>query len=188
MVVGFIHFISVLQINMTALDILPSFIIIGSGSGFIMALIGSLAISLVRGDESGEAYGIFNALQNLGNSLGRSIIGALLVTTASIAIVDGVLTAVGITTTPEEREVIIFEFQEAVVTLSRDEFRTTLEGFPEQVQLALQDNLSGSALKGMRVATIGSIVVTALALVLAFFLPGSRQESPHVSTERDQGL
>lgn len=181
MVVGFVGVLTVLDLNVSAERLRPFLIVIGLGTGQVTAAIVVLSLSLVQAREIGEASGIFDTFGKLGDALGRSVMGALLVSTASVAIVDGVLQSVGASVTPERRQRIIVQFEEAVITLNRAQFQAAVSELPQPVQNALSAMGHGPAITGMRVAVLGCTVLALFAVFVSLFLPGAgqaaRQES-----------
>jgi hypothetical protein len=68
----------------------PGFILFGAGMGFMMSQLSNLAISAVSVQESGEVSGVNSTLRTVGQTLGSAIIGAILISSLTTNLVQGV--------------------------------------------------------------------------------------------------
>lgn len=71
-------------------DFTPGLLLYGMGMGLIMAQINNIALSAVSISQAGQASGINNTLRQVGTSLGSAIIGAVLLSTLSVNLVNGI--------------------------------------------------------------------------------------------------
>jgi EmrB/QacA subfamily drug resistance transporter len=74
----------------TIWDLAPGLMLYGMGMGFIMAQVSNLTLSAVSVQEAGEASGVNNTLRQLGSSLGAAIMGAVLLTSLSAGLAEGI--------------------------------------------------------------------------------------------------
>ncbi len=107
----------------TPLSLLPSLVVMGVGTGLFVTYITSLTFADTDEADKAEARGVYRPFQNLGASLGRGILGTLLVSLASVKIVDGIIAELGQTLDPEVRRSAVRSLQVAIQTLRRSDRR-----------------------------------------------------------------
>ena len=95
-------------------ELLPGLIVLGAGSGLVFSQVSSLTLSLAAPSATAESSGILNALQDLGGSLGTALLGALLMVSVSVFIVQGVSDAVDGQVTAETRRALVFDLSETL--------------------------------------------------------------------------
>jgi MFS family permease len=153
------------------LDLMPSLVVMGIGTGLFVTYITSLAFSDTIEEEKAEARGVYRPFQNLGASLGRGILGTLLISLASLKIVDGIIAELGQVVEPEVRRNAIRTLQVAIQTLRRDERRTLFAELPERIQPHLDTILRTSAIDAMQSTLLIIFALCLLCLGLSFLLP-----------------
>lgn len=84
LIVGLLAMYWAIAPDMTTLSILPALMLMGVGSGLFSVYIGRLTYATTSKREKPEGTGIYNPCQQLGSSLGRGILGTILITSASI--------------------------------------------------------------------------------------------------------
>jgi EmrB/QacA subfamily drug resistance transporter len=80
-IVGFVALIVTMQrigIAISGLDMLPSLLVAGIGSGFVIAPNVDVVLAGVPWQEAGAASGVLNTAQRLGNALGVAVVGVAL--------------------------------------------------------------------------------------------------------------
>ncbi|WP_416672995.1 hypothetical protein [Egbenema bharatensis] len=158
--------------NITSpLSLMPSLVVMGIGTGLFVTYITSLAFSDTVEEEKAEARGVYRPFQNLGASLGRGILGTLLVSLASLRIVDGIIAELGQSVAPEVRRNAIRSLQVAIQTLRRDERRTLFADLPERIQPTLTTIFQTSAIDAMQNTLLIILALCLLCLGLSFLLP-----------------
>ncbi|OKH33982.1 MFS transporter [[Phormidium ambiguum] IAM M-71] len=162
---------SAIDLQMKALDILPALVIMGAGSGLFLAQIGITTFSTVQHEELAEATGVYNPLQNLGNALGRGILGSVLIVTASANIVDKVVTELGKTITSAQRTRAIQVLEKVIQTYTSDERREFFSQLPAAIQPSLNPIINSSAVEAMRTSVTIAFIFSILCLISAFFIP-----------------
>ncbi|MFM7424801.1 MAG: MFS transporter [Elainella sp.] len=172
--------------DLTPLHLLPPLIVMGIGSGCFSAYIGSLTYSVASRAEKPEGTGIYRPAQQLGSSLGRGILGTILIAFTSTQIVDRVLQTLGKTLSPEQRQEAIAFLQRIIQTYSRSERREILsQMLPEAVKAQFPSILEASAIAGIRTALLVALGLSLVCLGLATTLPKSpgRPNSPEEISE-----
>jgi MFS family permease len=156
---------------LNVLDLLPALVVMGVGTGLFATYITSLTFTDTREDEKAEARGVYRPFQNLGASLGRGILGTLLVALASIRIVDGIIAELGQTIDPTVRREAVRSLQVAIQTLRRSDRQQIFATLPERIQPALDGILQNAAVEAMRDTLLVALVLCLLCLALSFLLP-----------------
>jgi MFS family permease len=157
-----------LHVGVSSLDLLPGLVVMGAGSGLFLSSIGDLAYAAASQEEKPEGSAIYNPVLNLGNSLGRAIMGTLLVFATSRGIVDGISQHLGQTLPARERTDLIFQLQEMIQTLPRaDVVAAVLGRLPPPIQPVVYSIELQAATYGLRASLLLALVLTALCLLLA---------------------
>lgn len=172
LIVGLLALYGAIAPTMTPLSILPALMIMGMGSGLFSVYIGTLTYATTSKREKPEGTGIYRPFQQLGSSLGRGILGTILVTSASAGVVDQVVRLMGVSLSPDQRQNAISTLQRMVQTFSKQERRDALARIlPEPVMAQLPEVARLSAVDGMRVALLVAIAVSLVCLLLSTQLP-----------------
>lgn len=161
-----------LHLQVTSLNLMPGLLLMGMGSGLFLAYISRLTYSAASADEKPEGSGIYNPVQNLGSSLGRTILGTSLIFFTSRDIVDGILRHLGKTLAPMERNQLIAELQEMIQTLSRKEVGAVLASrLPPSVAELIHPISLEAAMSGMQTSLLIALMFTGICFLLATTLP-----------------
>jgi MFS family permease len=157
--------------NVTSMRLLPSLLVMGIGTGLFLTYITSLTFAAAKDNEKAEARGVYRPFQNLGASLGRGILGTILIALASMRIVDGLIAELGQSVTPEARRDAISYLLTAIQTFTKDERAAVFAQLPATVQPALDGILDSSAVEAMRITLMIILVLSLVCLGLSFLLP-----------------
>jgi MFS family permease len=160
-----------IQDQLTLLSLMPALVVMGLGTGLFATYITSLTFNDTRAEEKAEARGVYRPFQNLGASLGRGILGTLLVGVASRHIVDGILAELGQALAPTERRQAIQSLQSALQTLRPSERQDLFAGLPDAIQPVLPNILKTAALTAMQQTLLLAFGLCLLCLGLSFWLP-----------------
>jgi len=161
-----------LDLQVKSLELLPGLIIMGMGSGLFLSYISALTFSAASMDDKPQCPGIYNPVQNLGNSLGRGVLGTVLVFFASRDIVDGISEQLGKTLSPIQRSEIIATLQEMLQTFSREELKAIFaDKLPPSVYSLMRSVSLDAATSGMRTSLLIALVLTGVCFLLAATLP-----------------
>jgi MFS family permease len=164
--------------GMSALSLLPALIVMGIGSGCFLTYIGTLAYSVATREEKPEGTGIYRPAQQLGNSLGRGVLGTILVTFTSTQIVDRILQTLGTTLSVNQRQEAISRLQLIIQTYpQRERQEIFLRVVPEAVRPQLRSIAEAAAIEGMRTALLIALAISLVCIVLATSLPKSVRRS-----------
>ncbi|HIK40566.1 MFS transporter [Thermoleptolyngbya sp. M55_K2018_002] len=172
LIVGLLAMYWAIAPDMTTLSILPALMLMGMGSGLFSVYIGRLTYATTSKREKPEGTGIYNPCQQLGSSLGRGILGTILITSASIDVVDQVAQLMGLSLSSEQRLNAITALQRMVQTFSKQERREALARvLPEPVMAQLPEVARLAAVEGMKIALLVAIAVSVVCLLLSTQLP-----------------
>ncbi|MGF1459435.1 MAG: MFS transporter [Leptolyngbyaceae cyanobacterium] len=169
--VGLLWLVGAVQPGVTRLSILPALIVIGVGSGLFTSQIGAIAYSTASRQEKPEATGIFNPFQKVGQALGRGILGTVLISLASVKIVDGVIAELGNDIDHTTRQSAISYLQRAIQTFTKDEMAELFAQLPDAVQPGLETIIDTSAIAAMKVTIMIILAFNLLCLLLTVRLP-----------------
>ncbi len=173
-IIGLLWLIGSISPNMNRFTILPALIVIGIGSGFFTSQIGAIAYSTASRQEKPEATGIFNPLQKVGQALGRGVLGTVLIGSASIKIVDGVIAELSNDVDAETRRSAIAYLQRAVQTFTKDEMQDLFARLPEVVQPSLEPIIENAAVGAMQTTLFIILAANVLCILLTTRLPRRR--------------
>ncbi len=157
--------------GISSLALMPGLIFMGIGSGLFLAYIGALTYSAATADEKPEGSGIYNPIQNLGSSLGRGILGSVLILFTSRQIVDGLLQNLGKSLSPAQRHEAITKLQEMIQTYPKNELKAEFAKLPASVQPSLPAISLNALMEGMRFSLLVALSLTIVILFMATLLP-----------------
>ncbi len=169
--VGIAMLLATVSVTVTAWGLLPALVVMGIGTGLFITYITSLTFSTTADNEKAEARGVYRPFQNLGASLGRGILGTILIALASIRIVDSMIAELGQTVDAGVRRDAIRTLQTAIQTFTRDERATLFAQLPERIQPSLDAILAASAVEAMQITLTIILALSLLCLGLTFLLP-----------------
>jgi EmrB/QacA subfamily drug resistance transporter len=167
--IGLVVLHQLMKVDATAWHLAPGFLLYGMGFGLIMPHISNLTMSAVPLDQAGEASGVNNTMRQLGATLGSALIGALLLTTLSTNLANGVKASPVIPTQAKQ------QIAEAVSTqTSNVEFGggAMLDNqLPEPVRREIQ-NIGYQATTGANKTTLAySLIFIIVGLLASLWLP-----------------
>jgi hypothetical protein len=169
--VGIAMLVAAIGAPVTSLEMMPALVVMGIGTGLFATYITSLTFADTHQDQKAEARGVYRPFQNLGASLGRGILGTVLVSLAAHKIVDGILTELGQSVDPEVRRQAIRSLQVSIQTLRRSDRRALFAQLPESIQPALEGILQTAAIQAMQSTLLVILGLCLLCLGLSFLLP-----------------
>ncbi|HIK43625.1 MAG TPA: MFS transporter [Leptolyngbyaceae cyanobacterium M65_K2018_010] len=169
--VGIAMLFAAISPHLTSWSLLPALVVMGAGTGLFATFITSLTFNDTQENEKAEARGVYRPFQNLGASLGRGILGTLLVGLASVRIVDGIIAELGQSVDAEVRRQAIRSLQVAIQTLRRSDRRAIFASLPDRIQPALDNILQTSAIEAMRDTLLLALVLCLFCLGLSCLLP-----------------
>jgi len=157
--------------QVTSVDLLPGLVMMGIGSGLFTPYVSRLTYSAAESSKE-EGTGIYNPVQNLGNSLGRAILGSSLIFFASRDIVDSILQQLNRTVAPAERVRLIATLQEMIQTFSRREVGAALANqVPPSVVPLLRQISQEAITSGMQTSLLLALLLAGICFLLVNILP-----------------
>jgi len=169
--IGIAMLLAAVSATVTAWGLLPALVMMGIGTGLFVTYITSLTFSATADNEKAEARGVYRPFQHLGASLGRGILGTILIALASIRIVDSIIAELGQTVDPSLRRDAIRTLLTAIQTFTRDERNALFDQLPEQIQPSLDAILDTSAVEAMQITLAIILALSLVCLGLSFLLP-----------------
>jgi hypothetical protein len=162
----------VISPTMASIDFILPLVVMGMGAGLFLSEIDELTFSMAHQNEKTEASGIYNPSQSLGESLGRAILGSVLVSVSSIQIVDAILAQLGQRVSPAVRQQAIDTLEQMALTLPLDQRRQLLtDRLPAEIQSDLIPILHGSAADAMQITLLATLAFSLVCLGASFYLP-----------------
>jgi multidrug efflux pump subunit AcrB len=145
--------------------------VFGIGMGLLMAHLVNLILSSVNPDDSPEASGVNNAMDQLGNSLGTAVVGSLLMAFFLGNVVSTVLTEAQVESTSQDRAQIVTAWEDARETFTEAERKQFFESLPKEVQQGLNEIADKAVVTAMEdvLLVIGGLLL--FLFLLSTFLP-----------------
>jgi EmrB/QacA subfamily drug resistance transporter len=152
------------------IDLLPGFLIFGTGLGLLLSQITNITLSAASPEQQSDASGLVNTAKQLGTSLGTAFVGVVLIIAVFSSIVDGVIDT-GLV--PEDKE-------EEVAERIMEWFEKLEQGeepdIPEELKPHLYEITNNSARQGMRTSFDVITMMLGIAFVAAILIPRSMKE------------
>lgn len=89
-VIGYILMAYLLHVDSSAAQLAPGFIVLGVGLGLVFSQINNVSLSAVSVQQAGEASGVNNTMRQVGQTLGTAILGAILISSLTTNISNGI--------------------------------------------------------------------------------------------------
>jgi MFS family permease len=185
--VGFVAMFAGLVVMVGALDagagpeiVTWPMLLAGLGIGSLASQLGSITVSSVPDEQSGEVGGLQNTITNLGISLGTALTGAIVIATLSSSFLSGVQENPGVPAPVKAKATS--ELSGGVPFLSNDELEAALNGArvrPRATNAIVEEN-EDARLDGLRSALS---VLALLALVGLFLTRGIPTKQPGAAAQ-----
>ena len=189
--IGFLAMFAGLVVMVAALDagagpeiVTWPMLLAGLGIGSLASQLGSITVSSVPDEQSGEVGGLQNTITNLGISLGTALTGAIVIATLSSSFLTGVQENPAVPAPVKSRATT--ELSGGIPFLSDDELETALEATrvgPRATDAIVEENET-ARLDGLRSALS---VLAILALVGLFLTRGIPTKQPSSAPEAVAG-
>ncbi len=164
-------FIAVINLEMTVSSFIIPGLIFGAGLGLVMAQLTNLTLSSVKNEDTPEASGAFNALGELGTSLGTAVIGSLLMAFFLSGTLDGVLKTEKLTVSPAERSQLIVQLEDFREMATPAAQEALFKQLPDNIKQILPQLLNTSMVEAMQWTMVVIGFFALLALLLTTFFP-----------------
>jgi hypothetical protein len=182
--VGFIALFAGIVILVAALDagagpevVTWPLLLAGLGVGALASQLGSVTVSAVPDDESGEVGGIQNTVTNLGASIGTALAGAVLISALTSSFLVGVQHNPAIPKDLAAKAQV--ELSSGIPFISDKDLQTQLDkaGIPAKTADAIVTENANARIAGLRSALS---LLAAVALIALFFSRRIPAEQPSV--------
>jgi MFS family permease len=183
MALGSFLLYNVISLQITIVQMIIPLGVFGIGMGLLMAHLVNLILSSVSPDDSPEASGVNNAMDQLGNSLGTAVVGSLLMAFFLSNVVSSVLTDTQIESTADQRSQIVVAWEDVRETFTEAERAQFFESLPQEIQNglnAIADKAAVTAMEDVMLVILGLLLIM---LLLSTFLP-KRQDREIPLAER----
>lgn len=89
-VIGYLLMRYLLTVDSSTAQLAPGFIVLGVGLGLVFSQINNVSLSAVSVQQAGEASGVNNTMRQVGQTLGTAILGAILISSLTTNISNGI--------------------------------------------------------------------------------------------------
>jgi MFS family permease len=143
----------------------------GLGVGALASQLGSVTVSSVSDEQSGEVGGLQNTLTNLGASIGTALAGAVLIATLTTSVTAGIQNNPAVPDQVKSQAKV--QLDGGVSFISDADLKSALDkaGVSPQAADAIVDENSTARIDGLRSALSVLGVIALLAMFLTFRLP-----------------
>ena len=172
--VGLVLLFRVINLEMSASDMVPGFLIFGMGTGLVLGQLTGVTLASVPDEENNEASGVNFTFRQLGISMGTAVIGAVLLTTVLLSQVSGLMDASGIDISASEVRQLAVVMEDSVQTMSAVEQQTALDTLPPETVSQLNQISLDSWIHGNKVALIAMLFTTLSCVGAASFLSNKK--------------
>jgi hypothetical protein len=144
-------------------------LLVGVGVGALASQLGSVTVSSLPDERSGEVGGLQNTSSNLGTSIGTAVIGSVLIATLTTSFLHGVTENPAVPESMSSQASV--ELVSGVEFVSDDDLSAALDqaGVSAEVADAIVEENADARVDALR----GSLVVLAGFALLALFFTGS---------------
>ncbi|HKY66098.1 MAG TPA: MFS transporter [Acidimicrobiales bacterium] len=165
LLVGIVVLVAALDVGSGAEVTTGPLLLAGLGVGALASQLGSVTVSSVPDEQSGEVGGLQNTGSNLGTSVGTALIGSILIATLSASVLGGIEDNEAVS--EEVRTAATVEFAGGVPFVADDDLEEALltAGVAPDEASAIVDENEEARIVGLRV----SLAVLALVVLLALF-------------------
>jgi hypothetical protein len=170
--IGFIALLAGILVMLGALDagagpeiVTWPMLLAGLGIGALASQLGSITVSSVPDEQSGEVGGLQNTLTNLGASIGTALAGAVLIATLTSSFLTGIEHNPAIP--PDVKTQATTKLSSGIPFISDAQLRSALDeaGVPQEQANAIVDENADARIAGLR----SSLAVLALIALIAVF-------------------
>ncbi|KLL09724.1 MFS transporter [Protofrankia sp. BMG5.30] len=181
---GFLALFTGITIMIAALDVGAGpeivtwpMLLAGLGVGALASQLGSVTVSAVADERSGEVGGVQNTVTNLGASIGTAAAGAVLVSVLTTSFLTGVQQDPAVPADLATHAEV--HLSEGIPFLSDQDLKTRLDeaGVPPDTAEAITTDNAGARIDGLRASLSLLAVIALAALFLTHRIP-SRQPAP----------
>jgi EmrB/QacA subfamily drug resistance transporter len=173
--IGFMVLRHNLTVNVNVWWLAPGFATFGFGMGLLFGQINNLTLSAVPVTESGEASGVNNTLRQVGATLGAAIMGAILISTLTTNLVNGVKASTAI---PDAAKSQISETVRTQASNIEFGSASSNPAIPQNLATEITNISREATASGNRTVLLYSTGIILLTFLLSFQLPNVMREEP----------
>jgi hypothetical protein len=166
--------------------------VFGIGMGLLVAHLVDLILTSIGQEDSPEASGVNNAMDQLGNSLGTAVVGSLLMAFFKANVVGTVLKESNIESTQEQRNQLVVLWEDARETFTDAERQSFIESLPADLQQGLDQIADSAVIPAMEDVLLIIVGLLLIMFLLSTFLPKRKERDsqpgarmPDVAAEMD---
>ncbi len=154
----------------------------GLGVGALASQLGSVTVSSVPDEESGEVGGVQNTLTNLGASIGTALAGALLIATLTTSVMTGIQNNPAVPAEVKSKTKV--ELAGGVPFISDADLKTALNkaGVSGSAANAILDENEKARLAALRSSLSVLAIIALVAMLLSFRIPTEQPASAKPSS------
>jgi MFS family permease len=182
---GIVAMVGALDAGAGAEIVTVPMLLAGLGVGALASQLGSVTVSSVPDQLSGEVGGLQNTLTNLGASIGTALAGAVLIAALTSSFLTGVEQNAAVPSQVKSKAAV--ELSSGVPFVSDAQLQSTLDEahVPEATADAIVEENSTARLEGLRVSLS---VLALIALIALFASRGIPTEQPGAAVEGPEPL
>jgi len=190
---GFLALFAALVVMVGALDagagpeiVTWPMLLAGLGIGALASQLGSIAVSSVADEQSGEVGGLQNTVTNLGISLGTALTGAIVIAVLSTSLLTGVQHNTDVSATVKSKATT--SLSGGAPFISDAELETALQEahVPADATDAIVEENESARLDGLRAALSVLAIIALIGLLFSRRLP-ARQPASSTEEPLDEG-
>lgn len=170
--IGYTILALTLNVDSTSSSFVIPFIFMGLGMGATMSSISNLTLSAVSPEQSGEASGVNNTLRQLGATLGTAVIGAILISTISMNLANGIESSKVIP--PIAKPFISDAVSKQTSNVEFSGGAKVAPNVPQQIKDEIVSISHTAITDANKDAIKYTAILSALALLVAFWIPGGK--------------
>ncbi len=172
---GIVIMVALLEVGAGADIVTWPMLLAGLGIGALASQLGSVTVSAVPDEQSGEVGGLQNTVTNLGASIGTALAGALLITTLTTSFMTGVQNNPAVPADVKAKAQV--QLASGVPFVSDADLKKSLEaaGVSPQATSAIIDENTTARIAALR-SSLSALGV--IALIAVFFSLGIPVEQP----------
>jgi hypothetical protein len=176
---GIVILVALLDIGAGPQIVTGPLLLAGLGIGALASQLGSVTVSAVSDEQSGEVGGLQNTVTNLGASIGTALAGAVLIAALTASFFSDIQSNPAIP--PELSAQAQVELSNGIPFVSDDDLRQGLEaaGIPDATADAIVEENEQARLDGLRAALSVLAVLALIAFVFANGIPTRQPGAAH---------
>ena len=172
------------SLQMGPLDLLPALVLLGAGSGLVMAQIATVTMSTVTPEMGGAASGVSETAKEIvGQGFAIALAGSVLFGAVYASMADDYSRLEGISLTDAGHQQIVVELEDTFQGISEVGEKAFVASLPPETRDGYQQIIDDAALSGLDATMMVMNVTVAIMLLLSLLLPTTKLSDPEVLDE-----